>query len=65
MAVKINVDKVYLKGGMFNSSIYLSLFKSYLDGNNIKGIMATHEPEYGALLLAFKYSGCNPVNIID
>lgn len=63
MAVKINVDKVYLKGGMFNSSIYLSLFKSYLDGNNIKGIMATHEPEYGALLLAFKYSGCNPVNI--
>ncbi|MEM0016123.1 MAG: N-acetylglucosamine kinase [Saccharolobus sp.] len=60
LATKINVDKIYLKGGMFNSSIYFSIFKEYLDNNNIKGIMAEHESEYGALLLAFKYAGCNP-----
>ncbi|QGA55186.1 ATPase [Sulfolobus sp. E5-1-F] len=59
LAVKIGVDKIYLKGGMFNSPMYFNFFRGYLDSNNIKGIIAEHDPEQGALLLAFKYAGCN------
>ncbi|QXJ27408.1 N-acetylglucosamine kinase [Saccharolobus shibatae] len=64
MAVKIGVDKIYLKGGMFSSPIYFSFFRSYLDSNNIRGIVAEHEPEQGALLLAFKRTGCD-INVLD
>nr|WP_252973163.1 BadF/BadG/BcrA/BcrD ATPase family protein [Saccharolobus solfataricus] len=59
LAVKIGVDKIFLKGGMFNSSVYYNFFRNYLDNNNIKGVIAEHEPEQGALLLAFKYSECD------
>ncbi len=59
MAVKIGVSRIYLKGGMFNSETYYALFKEYLDNNNIKGVISSRDPEYGALLLAFKYSGCD------
>ncbi|WP_338599312.1 N-acetylglucosamine kinase [Sulfolobus tengchongensis] len=59
MAVKIGVNQIYLKGGMFSSSIYFDLFRGYLDNNNIKGLISQHDPEYGALLLAFKYAGCD------
>lgn len=65
LAKKLRVDKVYLKGGMFKSPIYLSVFKNYLSLYNISGDIGTRSPELGAVILAFKELGLNPSKLVS
>ena len=64
LAKKLGVDKVYLKGGMFKSPIYLSAFKGYLSLYGISGDIGNRSPEIGAVILAFKETGLNPSKIL-
>ena len=65
LARKLKVNKVYLKGGMFNSQVYLTAFKNYLSLYNIVGDVGTRPPEMGAVILAYKELGLNIDRLVD
>ncbi|AAY79837.1 BadF/BadG/BcrA/BcrD ATPase family protein [Sulfolobus acidocaldarius] len=65
MARRLNVNTVYMKGGMFKSPIYLATFKNYLSLYGIKGEVGKRNPELGAMVIAFKELGCSIEKLLN